>query len=132
MKKLISTLALVILCWGWVGNIGQLGWSNTPVLAAETEIRNPADEVLSGEFGQKIDLNNSNVRLFRKYKGYYPGLAAKIVQNAPYEQVEDVLEIPGLSERQKELLSEHLEDFAVTPPADVFNEGDDRYNPGIY
>jgi photosystem II PsbU protein len=132
MKKLISTLALVILCWGWVGNVGQLGWGNTPVSAAETELRNPADEVLGGEFGQKIDLNNSNVRLFRQYKGYYPGLAAKIVQNAPYEQVEDVLEIPGLSERQKELLSEHLEEFAVSPPADVFNEGDDRYNPGIY
>jgi photosystem II PsbU protein len=132
MKKLISTLALVILCWGWVENVVQLGWSNTPVLAAETEIRNPADEVLGSEFGQKIDLNNSNVRLFRKYRGYYPSLAAKIVQNAPYEKVEDVLEIPGLSERQKELLSEHLEDFAVSPPADVFNEGDDRYNPGIY
>lgn len=132
MKKLISTLALVILCWGWVGNIGHLSWGNTTVLAAETEIRNPADEVLKTEYGKKIDLNNANVRLFRKYRGYYPSLAAKIVQNAPYEQVEDVLEIPDLSDRQKELLSEHLDEFTVTPPADVFNEGDDRYNPGIY
>lgn len=132
MKKLISTLALLILCWGWVGNIGQLSWGNTTVLAAETEIVNPADEVLKSEYGKKIDLNNANVRYFRQYRGYYPTLAAKIVQNAPYTKVEDVLKIPNLSERQKELLSEHLADFTVTPPADVFNEGDDRYNPGIY
>ncbi len=132
MKKLISTIALVLLCWGWVGCIGQFGLVDNNVLAAETQIRNPADEVLGREYGKKIDLNNANVRLFRQYKGYYPTLAAKIVQNAPYDNVEDVLNIPDLSERQKELLSEHLADFTVTPPADVFNEGDDRYNPGIY
>lgn len=125
MKRLISTLLVVMMCLGLLG-------LNNPALAAETEIRNPADSVLGSEYGQKVDLNNANVRLFRKYRGYYPNLAAKIVNNAPYEQVEDVLEIPGLSERQKQLLSEHLEEFTVTPPADVFNEGGDRYNPGIY
>jgi photosystem II PsbU protein len=137
MKKLISTVALVIICWGWLGFLGQpqfsnfLNWQNDSVLA-EVEIRNPADVKLGTDYGQKLDLNNANVRLFRKYRGYYPTLAAKIVNNAPYEQVEDVLEIPGLSERQKALLQEHLEDFTVTAPADVFNEGGDRYNPGYY
>lgn len=125
MKKLICLLLIVIASWAWLG-------INTTALADKQELRNPADAVLGTEYGTKIDLNNANVRLFRKYRGYYPNLAAKIVNNAPYEKVEDVLEIPDLSERQKQLLSEHLEDFAVTPPADVFNEGGDRYNPGIY
>jgi photosystem II PsbU protein len=134
MKKLISTLVLVIVCWGWFGFQvnNNFTWQNSPAIAAESEVRNPADEVLGTDFGQKIDLNNANVRLFRKYRGYYPSLASKIVQNAPYDKVEDVLEIPDLSERQKQLLLDHMEDFAVTPPADVFNEGDDRFNPGIY
>lgn len=140
MKKIVLTLLGIVMFWGCLGYWGESqlnstgsGWNNS-VLAAEVNNPNlnPADKVLGTEYGQKIDLNNANVRLFRQYRGYYPTLAAKIVNNAPYQKVEDVLKIPDLSERQKELLQEHLDDFAVTPQADVFNEGGDRYNPGIY
>jgi photosystem II PsbU protein len=55
-----------------------------------------------------------------------------IIKNSPYEKVEDVLEIPGLSERQKELLQANLDNFIVTEKSDVFNAGDDRINPGVY
>ncbi|ELR96714.1 photosystem II complex extrinsic protein PsbU [Gloeocapsa sp. PCC 73106] len=127
MKKLISALVLVIMCCSLLSF-----WGYSPAIAAEVDMRNPADAVLGSDYGKKVDLNNANVRLFRKYRGYYPTLAALIVNNAPYEQVDDVLKIPGLSGRQKELLSEHMTEFTVTPQADVFNEGGDRYNPGIY
>jgi photosystem II PsbU protein len=62
----------------------------------------------------------------------YPTLAGKIIQNAPYEKVEDVLEIPGLSDRQKELLQANLDKFTVTEVDPTFVEGGDRYNPGVY
>ncbi|MFW6357814.1 MAG: photosystem II complex extrinsic protein PsbU, partial [Chroococcales cyanobacterium] len=71
-------------------------------------------------------------RAFRQYRGFYPTLASKIIQNAPYENVEDVLDIPGLSERQKERLQANLDNFTVTPQSEVFVEGDDRFNPGVY
>jgi photosystem II PsbU protein len=103
-----------------------------PVLVAATRFRNEADDKLATEFGQKIDLNNTHVRAFRKYPGMYPTLAGKIIQNAPYQDVEDVLNIPGLSERQKDLLQANLDEFTVTRPSDVFVEGGDRYNPGVY
>jgi photosystem II PsbU protein len=103
-----------------------------PILIAAADLRNAADDKLATEFGKKIDLNNTHVRAFRKYPGMYPTLAGKIVQNAPYQQVEDVLDIPGLSERQKELLQANLDKFTVTDPSEVFVEGGDRYNPGVY
>ncbi|MGK7915168.1 MAG: photosystem II complex extrinsic protein PsbU [Prochloraceae cyanobacterium] len=131
----LAALILCLSCWGFIGqpqaqavNLSSVTLQSSPVLARV----NPADAKLGTEYGKKTDLNNSHVRMFRKYRGFYPTLAGKIVQNAPYEKVEDVLKIPGLSERQKELLQAQLDNFTVTDPADVFIEGGDRYNPGVY
>ncbi|MBW4574576.1 MAG: photosystem II complex extrinsic protein PsbU [Aphanothece sp. CMT-3BRIN-NPC111] len=143
MKRLISMLAVLCLfvsCLGWLGlpqkamaaDLTGVTMRPTAVLAAETSLRNRADDKLATDFGKKIDLNNTNVRAFRKYPGMYPTLAKKVVDNAPYKDVEAVLEIPGLSDRQKELLQANLDKFTVTDVSDVFVEGGDRYNNGIY
>jgi len=108
----------------------------TALLAAEAEgaesIRNVMDDKLSTEFGKKIDLNNTNVRAFLRYPGLYPTLAGLIIQNAPYEKVEEVLEIPNLTSRQKEILEKNLKNFTVTEPEAALVEGGDRFNNGIY
>jgi photosystem II PsbU protein len=105
---------------------------NPRLMAAENTRRNVADDLLGTEFGQKIDVNNSDIRDFRGLRGFYPKLASLIIQNAPYQQVEDVLLIPGLSDSQKERLQANLDNFTATPTAEVFNEGDERYNAGVY
>ena len=138
IKKLASILATVLLVlgsWGFAGvtsaqaaDINIFTLQSSPILAAR---RNAADDKL-GEIKGKIDLNNSDVRDFRALRGFYPTLASKIIQNAPYENVEDVLDIPGLSEKQKERLQANLDSFIVTDVADVMTSGDDRYNPGLY
>jgi photosystem II PsbU protein len=145
MKKLFSLLAVLTLIIGSFGFVSQpvnaLGLNGLTFNQASTIVaveavtgdrRNEADEKLASGYGQKIDLNNANVRLFRQYKGFYPNLAAKIVKYAPYEKVEDVLDIPGLSETQKERLQANLENFTVTEPSSVFLEGDERLNNGNY
>lgn len=142
MKKLVSLLAVLTLIIGSFGFIAQpvsalnlTGFSfnqATSVLAVEGQRRNEADDKLASDYGQKIDLNNANVRFFRQYKGFYPSLAAQIVKNAPYEKVEDVLNIPGLSDKQKERLQSNLENFTVTEPSSVFLDGDERLNNGNY
>jgi photosystem II PsbU protein len=103
-----------------------------PLLAVENSLGNVVDEKMGSEYGKKIDLNNSNVNAFTQYSGLYPTLARKIIQNAPYESVEDILDIPGLSDRQKEVLQANLEHFTVTKVERALVEGQDRYNPGIY
>lgn len=140
--RLLTVLSLLVGCLGWFGvpqhaiaaDLSSVTLHSVPVLAVEetTTLRNRADDKLATEFGKKIDLNNTNVRAFQKYQGMYPNLAAKIVQNAPYQKVEDVLELPGLSDRQKQILQANLDKFTVTDTEAAFNEGDDRYNNGIY
>lgn len=140
--RLLTVLSLLVGFMGWLGvsqpaiaaNVSNFTWRSTPILAVESQatLRNRADAKLATEFGKKIDLNNTNVRAFQKYPGLYPTLAKKIIANAPYENVEDVLNIEGLSDRQKEILQANLDNFAVTDVESAFNEGDDRYNNGIY
>jgi photosystem II PsbU protein len=140
--RLLTTLSLLVGFLGWFGvpqhaiaaDLSSVTLRPVPILAVEetTLRRNRADEKLGTEFGKKIDLNNTNVRAFQKYPGMYPNLARKIIKNAPYKNVEDVLEIEGLSDRQKELLQANLDKFAVTDVESAFTEGDDRFNNGIY
>jgi len=145
MKKLLrlfTVCALVIGCWAGLGftqranavSLTNVAFNSVPVLAetqTETVFRNPVDDKL-GQIGGKIDLNNTNVRAFQKYPGLYPTLAKKIIKNAPYQKVDDVLNIPELSTRQKEILQANLGQFTVTEVESAFVEGDDRVNNGIY
>lgn len=103
---------------------------NMPILAEE--MRNAVDDKLSTEYGSKLDLNNANVQAFVKYKGMYPTIAGKVLKYAPYENVEDVLEIPGLSDRERDIIEKNLGSFTVTPPDPALVEGADRYNNGVY
>lgn len=138
MRKLVSLLLVGLFSVGILFgmgqssalalNVNQVNLSSVSVLA---EIRNDADQKLQ-QIGTKIDLNNTNIQAFRDLRGFYPTLARKIIENAPYETVEEVLEIPDLSERQKERLQENLDQFVVTDPEAAFVEGDDRINNGVY
>ena len=103
----------------------------SPLLAEET-FNNAVDAKLGTEYGAKLDLNNANIQSFRKFPGLYPTLARKILLNAPFEDVEDVLEMPGLSERQIEILTDNLKNFTVTPTDPALVEGADRFNNGVY
>lgn len=142
-KRLQQVLVLMVL----IGCVCGLGWlapmqpalaltslrgGSAPVVAVESVPRTVIDEKLSTEFGQKLDLNNSNIRLFRQYPGLYPNLARLIIKHAPYKSVEDVLNIPGLTEQQREVLQQNLDKFTVTEVEPALVEGGDRYNPGIY
>ncbi|MBD1861721.1 MULTISPECIES: photosystem II complex extrinsic protein PsbU [Trichocoleus] len=142
MKRFVrwlSVLSLLVGCLGWLGlpqqaiaaNLSHLVLQPIPVLAAEVAPRNAVDDKRA-KVGDKIDLNNTNVRAFLQYPGLYPTLARAIVQHAPYEKVEDVLDLPGISDLQKETLQANFKNFTVTDPDSALTEGDDRFNNGIY
>ncbi|AOY84186.1 photosystem II complex extrinsic protein PsbU [Moorena producens JHB] len=150
MRKLrhLAVLCLLVLSLGCLGlpqsaiaspmssadtfSLNNLTLPSSTALIALSSRSNEADRKLSSEFGKKIDLNNTHVLKYIDIRGFYPGLASKIIQNSPYDSVEDVLNIPGLSDRQKKRLQANLEKFTVTPQSEVYNAGDDRYNPGNY
>lgn len=140
---LLTVLGMLIGCLAWLGvpqsalaaNQSALQLSTVtfaPKLLAAEDIRDVVGAKLATEFGKKIDLNNTNVRAFRQYPGMYPTLAGIVVKNAPYERVEDVLSLSGLTDRQKEILQANLGNFTVTDVERALVEGDDRINNGIY
>ncbi len=139
--QFIATLSLV-MCLGWFGSSQRAMAANlsnfesarpSVLLAAEAApLRNAVEDKMATEYGKKIDLNNTNLRAFRQYQGMYPTLASLIFKNAPYESVEDVLKIPGLSEKQKEVLQANLDNFTVSEVSRELVEGNDRINNGIY
>jgi photosystem II PsbU protein len=135
--RLLVALSLCLTCFVGVSQQAMAASLNSSTILAAAPatgevITNTADNKLGTEFGKKIDLNNTNVRSFRKYPGLYPAIAKKVVDNAPYKTVEDVLNIPGLSEKQKETLTANMDKFTLTTTDDTFNEGGDRYNNGYY
>ena len=140
MKQLVGLLVALAVLFGWVSSPAAAqpisGASFAPfeamVWLAETSSQNAVDAKLNTEYGEKLDLNNANVQGFRKFPGLYPTLARKILLNAPYDTVEDVLDLPGLSEQQLDILRTNLDNFTVTQTDSAFVEGGDRFNNGVY
>jgi photosystem II PsbU protein len=150
MKRLVrwlSVLSLVLTSFfglhgqqamaaNLMGNTTLSAAISAPMLVAATveeeALRNKVSDKMTTSFGKKIDLNNTNLRAFRNLPGMYPNLATLIVKNAPYDGVEDVLNIAGLSEDQKDVLRANFDNFTVTEQEEALTEGNDRINNGIY
>jgi photosystem II PsbU protein len=127
----VVVACLSVLSWFQPVHAVALGSVRSRVMVAAV-LENAADAKLGSEFGQKIDLNNANITAFAQYQGLYPTLARLIVKNAPYDSVEDVLDIDGLSARQKATLQANFDNFTVTDVETALVSGDDRYNNGVY
>jgi len=150
MKRLASVLMILGLVLGLTSgfanpqpaaaaDMGRFTMSTVPVVLAETdaeaERRNAVERKLQNKFGEKIDLNNSNVRVFARYPGMYPTLAGKILRatkNEPFSSIDDVFNMPGLTDREISILERYEDRFVVTPPETAIVEGGDRFNNGIY
>jgi photosystem II PsbU protein len=100
--------------------------------AGGKELRNSIDDKLATDYGNKIDVNNTNIASFRKFRGLYPTIAGKVVSNAPYNSIEDVLDIPGLSQVERDRLEQNIGIFSISAPDPALVEGADRFNNGVY
>ncbi|MGD1898331.1 MAG: photosystem II complex extrinsic protein PsbU [Phormidesmis sp.] len=96
------------------------------------ELRNSVDDKLATEYGNKIDVNNTNIASFRKFRGLYPTIAGKVVSNAPYDNVDDILDIDGLSAVERDRLQKNMDIFTISAPDPALVEGADRFNNGVY
>lgn len=141
MKRLfglLTILGVLVGCLSWFSLpqpavaqvLDSINLRSIPILAED--YRNAVDDKLSTAYGSKLDLNNVNVAAFIHYPGLYPTIAGKIVSNAPYKAVDDVLNLPNLSERELKILKANLKNFAITPPDPALVEGGDRFNNGVY
>jgi photosystem II PsbU protein len=132
LRQKIDELRLELRQKAEVAKPGAKSAPAAPTVATKDSRRNAVDDKLGTEFGKKIDLNNTNVRAFRQFPGLYPTLAGLVVDNAPYKEVDDILNLPGLTDRQKQTLKDNFKNFTVTDPENALVEGGDRFNNGIY
>ncbi|MBD2318626.1 photosystem II complex extrinsic protein PsbU [Phormidium tenue] len=125
MKALIrfSVLLVAIASIWTTGFLGSFG-SNS-AFAEELPATNFYTQDLS-----KIDLNNSNINTFRQVRGMYPTLGRIIIENAPYKSLNEVLEIDGLNEAQKELIKANADKFTLKKPDESM--GRERINNANY
>lgn len=138
MKRFLGlAVGLFLIAGAWLGGMqpptAHAAMLNNPIAATTSAqiFRNPIEERFK-RVGNKVDLNNSSVLAFRRYRGLYPNLARKVIENAPFDAVEDVLNIPGLSDRELQILKANLDNFVALPSEPALIEGQDRINPGIY
>lgn len=80
--------------------------------------------------GDKIDINNANVRAYFKFRGFYPNLAGMIVSNGPYKSVDELYDLPGLTESQRQALDKYKDRLVALDPAPEYVV--DRVNNGLY
>jgi photosystem II PsbU protein len=105
----------LVFCLGFL-SLAQpaFGYALNPIFAKSPDLQYGQLSCEPSE--QLIDLNNANMTAFCQYQGLYPTIAKSIVQHGPFAKVEDVLSIPDLSDRQKEVLSKNLGHFTVSDP----------------
>lgn len=153
MKKALGTLVAFGMAFGLLmgslvfGNVQPvsalslgsasvtgLSLQNAPLIAnaGGRELRNSVDDKLATDYGNKIDVNNTNIASFRKFRGLYPTIAGKVVSNAPYDSIDDILQIPGLSEVERNRLEKNIDIFSISAPDPALVEGADRFNNGVY
>lgn len=122
---------------GATGEISRRALLKT-ALAASVAAFLPKNVLAEREYGnvgflggsEKIDINNANIRAYLKIPGVYPTLASIIVNNGPYDEVDEIFDIPGLTETQKDVLVKHREKFVALPPAPEYEI--DKVNNGLY
>ena len=56
------------------------------------------------------------------FPGFYPHAAGMIASNGPYNSVDDIYKIEGLTDRDKALFRKYQKAFTVLPPGRMFDE----------
>merc|ERR1712205_281643 len=57
--------------------------------------------------GDKLDMNNANIRVYLKLPGMYPTIAAKVTSKGPYKSMSEVYSQAGLTEAEKTVLKKY-------------------------
>lgn len=120
-RFLFATAAIaVIFVAGFLGAI-----DNNQAFAAEL----PDTSYIKAD-NSKIDLNNANIYQFRQIPGMYPTIGRIIIENAPYDSLDEVLVAKGLTEDQKQKIRENADRFTLFKPDNSMQR--ERINNATY
>ncbi|KAG8464040.1 hypothetical protein KFE25_000208 [Diacronema lutheri] len=98
---------------------------------ARAEIDYDGVKYLGG--GDKVDVNNANIRAFTQFPGMYPNAASKILKAVPdsgYKSAGELYNAPGLSSAEKDVIKKYESKFVFLDPKPEYVI--DRLNNGLY
>lgn len=134
------TCLVIALIWGITFSLTS-GFAVTPAWASP-EIQGTAVQIAAVEgddipeprklLETKIDVNNTILRNYRKLPGFYPTLARILILNAPYDSLEEILEIEGLTEEQKQLIRANFVNFELGEYREGDSQRENLINKGYY
>ena len=70
----------------------------------------------------KIDVNNALVTDYKRLRGMYPHAAGLIASNGPYNSVNDLHKIVGVTDNDRALFDKYKGELIALPPGRQFYE----------
>jgi photosystem II PsbU protein len=121
-----ALLGLCLVVSSWLTGAMPV-WADSVITPASATVL-----IAAADLEVKIDVNNTILRNYRFIPGFYPTLARKLVQNAPYDSLKDMLSIPDLSDAQKDLITENADNFEFGDYEAGRYQLENRINQGYY
>mmetsp|Transcript_25323 Transcript_25323/g.54825 ORF Transcript_25323/g.54825 Transcript_25323/m.54825 type:complete len:157 (-) Transcript_25323:364-834(-) len=73
------------------------------------------EEVVAAQMptGDRIDVNNAAINEYMQLRGMYPSAAGKIASNGPYQSVQDIYKIEGLTANDKKMFKKYEKELTA-------------------
>jgi competence protein ComEA len=91
--------------------IGEIGlWYHKVLNPPKYEIlKKPNNEIILKDSIKKLSLNNSSYEELLEVPGIGPTLAKRIIENRPYNSVEDLMKVKGIGKKKFEKLKDYFQ-----------------------
>ena len=138
VARLCKATLVLIVGLSLVLNLATPAFAQEDVESVAPAVRSSAasvtevDGVPVIDLQPKLDLNYAMLRRFRELPGFYPTLGQKIIKAVPFNSVEDVVNIDGLTDKQVRLLRANFKNFVVGEYDEGANDFETRLNKGFY
>ncbi|MEO0223895.1 MAG: helix-hairpin-helix domain-containing protein [candidate division WOR-3 bacterium] len=91
--------------------IGEIGlWYYKVLNPPKYEVlKKPNEEIILKDSIKKVSLNNSSYEELLQVPGIGPTLAKRIIENRPYEKIEDLMKVKGIGKKKFEKIKNYFE-----------------------
>lgn len=91
-----------------------MAYTTTPTTKRCTRLTSPRPAVGGSDI---VDVNNANIRVYTRFPGMYPTIAAKIIKKVPYTSIDDMLQKCPFTSDELTVIDKYLKNLVALEPA---------------